>query len=252
MGNDCLNTTVDDLQQEQMLKIVTKSFYKELVNYGLPVKNIVSISTYLLDCVIKEKVPEKDNEYYSRLFSIKSINDAWDPDKKLTLQDVSISPLMPGMYPQVAAWLRNPVIKYSFFQLFPESDRELQEYFEHPSRSYFSIQYNNELVGVIGADNIDTGSKKLEMKKFIGNTGLQGKGIGKLATFLFLYFSFCILKVDKIYLHSGDTNIRNINLNSKFGFELEGLFFDDVCIKNEKHDIVRMGLLRSRWLDIFS
>jgi len=35
-------------------------------------------------------------------------------------------------------------------------------------------------------------SNKLEMKKLIGNTNVQGKGIGKMATFLFLYYSFFI------------------------------------------------------------
>lgn len=251
MNNHRENTVVDELQQEQMRKIVVKSFYKELINYGIQKKDIISISTYLLDCLMSDTILRKDNEYYNTRFSINDINDEWDTDKKLKLQDVSIAPLMPAVYSQVAGWLKNPNIKYSFTHLFPESERELKEYFEDSSRKYFSIYYNNEPVGVIGADNIDKNSKKLEMKKFIGNTDLQGKGIGKLATFLFLYYSFCILKFDKIYIHSGDTNIRNINLNSKFGFELEGMFFEDVYIKNERRDVVRMGLLKSRWMEIF-
>ena len=51
---------------------------------------------------------------------------------------------------------------------------------------------------------------------------------------------------------SGNANIRNINLNRKFGFELEGVFFEDAFLGNKKRDIVRMGLLRSRWMEIFS
>lgn len=252
MSNDGGNTTISDLQQGQMLKIITKGFYKELINYGIHEKHIITISTYLLDYLTKEKILRKNNEYYNLLFSIKDIKDEWNTDKRLKLQDVSISPLMPEMYAQVAAWLKNPALKYSFIPLFPESESGLKQHFEHPNRQYFSIFFYNEPVGVIGADNIDGDSRKLEMKKFIGNTGLQGKGIGKLATFLFLYYSFCILKFDKIYIHSSDTNIRNINLNSKFGFDLEGMFFEDVYIKNEKRDVVRMGLLKSRWMEIFS
>jgi RimJ/RimL family protein N-acetyltransferase len=251
MSNDRENTAVDELQQEQMRKIVVKSFYKELINYGIQKKDIITISTYLLDCLMSDSIVRKDNEYYNTHFSINDINDEWDTDKRLKLQDVSITPLMPAVYTQVAGWLRNPSIKYSFIHLFPESERELKEYFEHSSRKYFCIYYNNEPIGVIGADNIDKDSKKLEMKKFIGNADLQGKGIGKLATFLFLYYSFCIMKFNKIYIHSGDTNIRNINLNSKFGFELEGMFIEDVYIRNERRDVVRMGLQKSRWMEIF-
>jgi RimJ/RimL family protein N-acetyltransferase len=73
---------------------------------------------------------------------------------------------------------------------FPEGESALKEYFEHPKRSYFAISHANEPVGLIGANNIDSESKKLEMKKLIGNRNLQGKGIGKSATFLFLYYFF--------------------------------------------------------------
>lgn len=252
MNNDGGKTAVSDIQQEQMLKIITKGFYKELINYGIQEKHIITVSTYLLDYLTKEKTLRRSNEYYNQLFSIKDIQNEWNTDKRLKLRDISISPILPALYAQVGAWLKNPVLKYSFTPLFPESERGLKQYFEHKQRKYFCIYYNNEPVGIIGADNIDADSKKLEMKKFIGNSGLQGKGIGKLATFLFLYYTFCILKFDKIYIHSGDTNIRNINLNSKFGFELEGMFFEDVYIKNEKRDVVRMGLLKSRWTEIFS
>ncbi len=251
MSNNGRDKAVNDLQQEQMLKIITKSFYRELVNYGVQEKDIVNVSTYLLDFLTKSKISRGNGEYYNVRFSINDINDEWKTKKTLKLQDVSISPLLPEMHSQVATWLRNPVIKYSFIPLFPESEEQLTEYFGHARRNYFTIYYNNEPVGLIGADNVDNESKKLEMKKFVGNTALQGKGIGKIATFLFLYYSFCILKFNKIYIHSGDTNIRNINLNSKFGFELEGMFFEDVLIRNERHDVVRMGLLKSRWTEIF-
>ncbi len=235
-----------------MLKIITKGFYKELVNYGIHERDIVTISTHLLDYVIKGSKFDKDNEYYNTLFTIKDIVDEWNDGKRLSLKDVSISPLAPHMCSQVAAWLENPAIKYSFIPLFPDSEDVLRQYMMHPNRQYFSISYCNDPVGVIGADNVDADSKKLEMKKFVGNTSLQGKGIGKYATFLFLYYAFFTLGFDKVYIHSGDTNIRNINLNSKFGFELEGIFFEDVRIRNERRDVVRMGLLKSRWVEIFS
>jgi len=253
MSSNKADTAVGDLQQEQMLKIITKGFYKELVNYGVHEKDIITISTHLLDLLIKDRLLSKNNnEYYDLLFTTNDIIDEWDVNNRIIIRDLSISPLEPGMCAQVAVWLRNPDIKYNFVSMFPDSENGLQQYFEHPNNSYFCIFYCNEPVGVIGADNIDSDSKKLEMKKFIGNTGLQGKGIGKLATFLFLYYAFLILEFNKVYIHTGDTNIRNINLNSKFGFELEGIFFDDVFMRDERRDVVRMGLLKSRWMEIFS
>ena len=80
---------------------------------------------------------------------------------------------------------------------------------------------------------------------------MHGKGIGKRATFLFLYYAFMIRKFEKVYVHSMDTNIRNLNLNARFGFELEGLFLQDITIQNERRDVVRMALLRPVWLGLF-
>ena len=90
------------------------------------------------------------------------------------------------------------------------------------------------------------------MKKFVGAPGSTGRGIGKTATFLFLYYTFEILKYNKVYIHSIDTNIRNINLNAKFGFEIEGVFFREIFDDKEFHDSVRMGLLKSNWNNIFN
>ncbi|MBI3191476.1 MAG: GNAT family N-acetyltransferase, partial [Pedosphaera parvula] len=110
----------------------------------------------------------------------------------------------------------------------------------------------HESAGIIGAENIDTASGKLEMRKLVGNPALHGKGIGKRATFLFLYYVFIRREFNKVYLHSMDINIRNLNLNAKFGFELEGVFIEDALVQGKRHDLVRMGLLRPIWLGLFT
>ena len=81
---------------------------------------------------------------------------------------------------------------------------------------------------------------------------MQGKGIGKRATFGFLYYAFMILGMNKVYIHSRDINIRNINLNSRFGFEVEGIFYEDLVVDGRRTDVVRMALLKEAWLKIFS
>ena len=244
---------IDKLQQEQMLKMITKSFYNEMINYGINKNDIVTISTHLLDHLLEsDEDRSRSIEYYNRDFKLNSVWDEWKNKKRLTVGNVSISPLQPGQYSKVGMWLANPEIKYNFTSMFPDSDAALTLYFEQPIRNYFGIFDGGEFVGIVGADNIDNTSLKVEMRKFIGNSSLQGKGLGKRATFLFLYYSFVILKYNKVYIYSGNTNMRNINLNSKFGFELEGIFFKDVFLRDKMQDVVRMGLLKSRWMRIFS
>jgi len=107
-------------------------------------------------------------------------------------------------------------------------------------------------VGIVGGENVDPVAGKLEMKKLVGESGLQGKGIGKRATFGFLYYAFMVRNLNKVYIHSRDINIRNINLNSRFGFELEGIFFEDIRVGDKRQDVVRMALFKPLWLQIFS
>ena len=76
--------------------------------------------------------------------------------------------------------------------------------------------------------------------------------IGKRATFGFLYYAFMIRNLNKVYIHSPDINIRNINLNSRFGFELEGVFLNDIIVGDKRQDVLRMALSKSLWLQIFS
>lgn len=238
---------------EQMLRLVAKSFYNELINYGINTHEILAVAEHLLDNLQHKGGRTNGNgEYYSRLFTIKDVRDEWAATKRLTMQHVSISPLHLNLIPQIAVWLQEPSIRESFYPNFPDSEEELGRYFQASNRDYFSISYQQNLAGIIGAENIDTHSAKLEMRKLVGDPSMHGKGIGKRATFLFLYYAFVIRRFKKVYLHSMDINIRNINLNSKFGFELDGVFLEDVQIQHKWRDVLRMSLSGSVWLELFS
>jgi len=165
---------------------------------------------------------------------------------------VTLRPLQQPVVGKLIAWLKVPAVRESFVPAFPENKGELQKYFTDPTREYFSIYYNDQPVGIVGGENFDPQAGKLEMKKLVGESGLQGKGIGKRATFGFLYYTLMIRNLNKVYIHSRDINIRNINLNSRFGFELEGVFLEDISIGDKRQDIVRMALFKPRWLQIFS
>jgi RimJ/RimL family protein N-acetyltransferase len=239
-------------QRDQMLKLVTKGFYNELMKYGVGKAEVIRVASHLLDNFLaKEKRPDNDVGYYNGIFTLASVQDQWAARKQLAVEPVTLRPLDNQVISKVAAWLKEPAVRESFVPAFPESERELKDYFRHP-REYFSIDYDGEVVGIVGGENIDAATGKLEMKKLVGEPGLQGKGIGKRATFGFLYYAFMIRNLNKVYIHSRDINMRNINLNSRFGFELEGVFLDEITIGDKHQDVVRMALFKSLWLQIFS
>ena len=240
-------------QRDQMLKLVSKGFYNELTNYGVRKDEILRVASHLLDNLMaQEKKPGEGIQFYNQLFTLDAVKDEWKERKQLAVQHVTLRPLQLPVVPKVVEWLQKPAIRESFVPAFPEKEIDLQKYFTHPTREYFGIYYDDAPVGIVGGENIDLVAGKLEMKKLVGESGLQGKGIGKRATFGFLYYTFMIRNLNKVYIHSRDINIHNINLNSRFGFELEGVFLEDIKVGDKRQDVVRMALFKPLWLKIFS
>ena len=239
-------------QREQMLKLVTRGFYNELTNYGVRPEEILRVASHLLDSLMQQDHSRDESvPCYNHVFTLDDVEDEWDERGRLTVQQVSLRPLADDLVTEVAEWLSVPVVRDSFVPRFPGSESELRTYFASPGRSYFGIYHEGEPVGVVGAENIDEVAGKLEMKKLVGRPGLRGKGIGKRATFAFLYHAFVLRNMNKVYIHSCDINIRNISLNSRFGFEVEGVFLDEFRVGNRRRHVVRMALFRSLWLEIF-
>ncbi len=245
--------TVSDEQRAQMLKLVTRSFYKELVNYGVTQAQVLSVAGHLLDNVMQANGETKDDRScHSQFFKIPDVIDSWGAKKRLAVHDVSILPIDASVPGHVAAWLRSPSAQESFYPRFPQTEQELSRYLVAPTREYFAIRYKDELAGIIGAESIDLGPAKLEMRKLVGDADMRGKGIGKRATFLFLYYAFMVRKFNKVYVYSMDTNIRNLQLNARFGFELEGILLEEAVVRDERRDVVRMGLCEPTWVKLFS
>jgi RimJ/RimL family protein N-acetyltransferase len=138
----------------------------------------------------------------------------------------------------------------SFVPPFPSGEDALEHHlFGAPTRDYLAIEVRGEPVGIIGGESLDRVSGKMEMRKLVGESSLRGQGIGKRATLGFLYYAFSILGLHKVYVHSRDINVRNLNLNSSFGFTLEGVFLEEIATADgHRADVVRMALFKPIWL----
>ena len=246
-------TEIDKLKQQKVLEIVSSSFYKELVKYGIDRSDIVSVSMNLLDYATNNNNGSSSSTKSLYKFNIADIQDTWKKSGILTLENISIKYLNAEHIDTIVDWLKANEIHGTFIDFFPKEKRELAEYMlGSPDKKYFSIYFDKSFVGIIGAERINKKFSKLEMKKFIGDKEFRGKGIAKSSTFLFLYYAFKILAYNKVYIHSMDTNIKNININSHFGFNLEGLLYNEVSVDGVFHDVIRMGLLRNKWKQLFN
>lgn len=239
--------------RNRMLELVSRGFYRELINYGVAKQEIMRVASHLLDNLLTQwDAPGRATEYYNRLFTLDDVDDRWVSERRLSVDGVELRRLAQNQIGLVAEWVREPTVRFSLVPAFPESKADLRAFFAAPNREFFTIYFAGEPVGLIGADNIDEAGGLLEMKKFVGNLSMHGKGIGKRATFAFLYYAFMVREAHKVYIHSREVNVRNINLNTRFGFELEGVFFDELKTGDARQDVVRMALRRPFWLEIFS
>ena len=240
-------------QREQLLKLVAKAFFRELANYGVRPDEVLAVANHLLDSIVRsDGGPEQDGLRLQGDLTIGRVEDEWAAQRQVSLGDIALRPLAPENLQLVVEWLQQVDVRKSFVPALPKDRESIVEYFEHVERDYFGIWHEGRLVGVIGAEHIDEQHGKLEMKKLVGVDELRGRGIGTRATFAFLYHAFMIRGVHKVYIHSPDTNIRNLNLNSRLGFELEGIFLEEFKAGDRHVDVVRMALLKPMWLALFS
>lgn len=84
--------------------------------------------------------------------------------------------------------------------------------------------------------------RRAELRKLIGNPEYRGRGLAEKATKLWVHYGIACLGLEKIYVSTLQTQIANIRLNERIGFEVEGLLRNEVLIDGERHDVLRMGL----------
>ena len=100
-------------------------------------------------------------------------------------------------------------------------------------------------IGLLALINIDRKNSKGEMRKMIGEVSERGKGYAKEATKLWLKYCSEVLDVNKIYINTIETNIKNITINRHLGFQVEGLLKKECVINDVEHDILRMAFFKN-------
>jgi len=100
-------------------------------------------------------------------------------------------------------------------------------------------------IGAVAFLDIDKQQQRAELRKLIGVADARGKGYAEEATRLWIQYGGQILGLQKIYVSTLQTHLRNIQLNEAIGFRVEGLLRREICIDDTRYDVLRMGLCLS-------
>ena len=113
---------------------------------------------------------------------------------------------------------------------------------------YFAIEVKKtkKYVGNLGLRDVNWKDRNGDFFIYIGDKRFWRQGLGTEATRLFVEYSFNNLNLHKVCLRVVDFNIGAIKSYEKVGFEREGILREEVFIKGQYHDIIRMAIINKR------
>ncbi|MCD6117161.1 GNAT family N-acetyltransferase [bacterium] len=234
------------MDKEEKIPSVTidtfaRSIFKQAKDYGFMQIDYVRLVNKILDCATNPDNSINDRPYKKNDIQ-KRINADNLPvsgeritirkfDKRLDLKDLKI-------------WLDDKSGRYFLMSHATSRILTVDELLKNNNNVLGTIIFkeNSRVIGMMAFLNKDDFQKKAELRKLIGVPEMRGKGLGKEATSLWIEYGKQGLKLNKIYLNTLDTNIRNIKLNEELGFKVEGILRNEILVDNSYRDVLRMGL----------
>lgn len=119
----------------------------------------------------------------------------------------------------------------------------------NPANRVGIVLLESRAVGAVAFLDIDELQQRAELRKLIGDPSARGQGIAEEATRLWIYFGGRMLGIQKFYVSTLQTHLRNIQLNEAIGFRIEGMLQSEVAIDGARYDVLRMGLLFSEFAE---
>lgn len=227
---------------EETIKTIAASFLKQAQKYGFSLNDYIRFTNYLLDEAMRitgvHNKTEEKIRYHSQTqkqFPIET--------ERLLIRKVQKKDL-----PLIKEWLKDEEGRYFLLSRLVQPQETIEDIFESEYNILGLITLKDKIpIGLIAYLNIDEYTKKAELRKLIGEKKQRGKGYGNEATKAWIEYGFFTLGLEKIYLTTINTDIKNIRINESLGFKVEGLLKNELKINGEYFDVLQMSLLKE-WL----
>lgn len=149
-------------------------------------------------------------------------------------------------------WRNHPSIRNNMYNTDEIKLEEHKSWFNSvlhdQTKQYFIFQIDNIPLGVIGFTLIN---KKFNNATWAFYASPEApSGTGSKMEYLALEYAFNSLKLHKLYCEVISFNQPVIKLHKKFGFEVEGIFKDQVFAQGQYHDVYRLALFSGPWNEL--
>lgn len=140
-------------------------------------------------------------------------------------------------------WLSDDYGKHFLLSCASASATDLKSLLTGAANKIGIIEQEGRPIGAVAFLDIDKSQRRAELRKLIGAADARGRGLAEEATRLWIRYGGEQLGLEKIYVSTLQTHLRNIQLNESIGFHVEGLQRSEVRIDGKRFDVLRMGLL---------
>ncbi len=229
---------------DETIKAIASSFLKQAKKYGFSLNDYLKFTNVLLDEALKSPSASKKTEN-------KKITYSNSANLKLPLKTerLIIREMLKKDIPIVKKWLEDEEGKSFLLSRSSGRTDSIEELFDDEFNVFGIVTLMNKTpIGLIAYLSVDEMQKKAELRKMIGASDQRGKGFGNEATKIWIEYGLYTLGLDKIYLTTFNTNIKNIRINEMLGFRVEGLMQNEIKIDGEYHDLLKMNLLKE-WFE---
>ena len=228
------------LSSEVKLNALAKSIYDESIEMGFKSNDYVKLLNELIDMTIKKgesttvSINDENKgavEFFDMPIKTKNlVLRYYEPENDKTI---------------VSKWFQDPLNRLFLPSMISDDSLDI-DHLENSDRNIFAMidLINGESIGLMALLNIDKLNSKAEMRKMIGEPKYRGQGYAKEATGVWLKFCTEYLDISKIYIHTIETNIKNVSINRQLGLKVEGLLKREFKVENTHHDVLRMAYFK--------
>jgi len=228
------------------IEALTRNFFKESLQYGFGYEDYIKFVNSLLDYAINSKngntqeIKEQTNGFYEEISE-------WSlpiETKNLIIRDIQKETDKKIL----EEWVNDKYGRHFLLSMTRATTCSIEELISLEQNIIGIITLKDgKPIGTVAFLNHDSVNRKAELRKLIGDSEYRGKGYGKEATKYWIKYGFEILKRQKIYLNTTETNFHNIKINEELGFKVEGILRDEILMDGIPHDVLRMGLLNENF-----
>lgn len=219
------------------LQVFARSIHEEARRYGFSQVDVLRLINELMDLATgegDEPLPSATGESGDARFHVDSF------PLRSTRLEVRLAD-REGDAALLSSWLRDEYGRHFLISSASAQAADVHSLLDGDSNQVGIVYLEDTPVGAVAFLDIDSGQKRAELRKLIGEPTARGKGLAEEATRLWIEYGGRVLGLKKIYVSTMQTHIRNIQLNERIGFRVEGLLQNEVLIGDQRYDVLRMG-----------